>query len=255
MGVKGMQRHKTLQEVLLESQAMTEEQLQEAEAEAASSNKPLQQIILDRKVMAKAQLLKVLTEGWQVEVADIEQMDISADLVKLIPEKLARRYTAVPIAKSENILAFAMANPCDLDIMEDLKLRTGLDIKPYLALPHEIFATLDAAYGKGGAPLIKAIMEEERPQIEEWALPKDAGLEMVKEQKSDIAKVDASAPEIEKLVNAIILNALALKASDIHIEPVEDPAGNNSRILLRYRVDGVLIPGFKIPWAYRHALA
>ena len=48
---------------------------------------------------------------------------------------------------------------------------------------------------------------------------------------------------------------MSLKASDIHIEPLDDATGKNSKILLRYRVDGALVPGFKIPWAYRNALA
>jgi type II secretory ATPase GspE/PulE/Tfp pilus assembly ATPase PilB-like protein len=254
MAVKGLQRHKTVKEILLESQALTEEQVLTAENEANSGNKTLQQALIDLKLIANEALLKALSEGWQVEVADLVGINISAEMVKIIPEKVARRHLAVPFTKSENNVAFAMADPRDLDIIEDLQLRTGLQIKPYLALPADILSTLDAAYGKGGGALIKSIMEE-TPQIEEWAVPKDAGLELVKEAKADIAKVDASAPEVEKLVNAIILSALATKASDIHIEPQEDPTGKDSKILLRYRVDGVLTPGpFKVPWAYRHAL-
>ncbi|MEK7858480.1 MAG: GspE/PulE family protein [Elusimicrobiota bacterium] len=256
MAVKGLQRHKTVKEILLESQALTEEQVAAADAEAAAGNKSLQQAIIDAKLLAKEPLLKALAEGWQVEIADLVEMNISAEIVKIIPEKVARRHIAVPFTKAENMIAFAMSDPRDLDIIEDLQLRTGLQVKTYLALPQDVFDTLDAAYGKGGGALIKSLEEEEAPKIEEWAIPKDSGLELVKpDSKSDIAKVDASAPEVEKLVNAIILNALASKASDIHIEPQEDPTGKDSKILLRFRVDGVLTPGpFKVPWAYRNAL-
>ena len=256
MAVKGLQRHKTVKEILLESQALTEEQLAAADAEAAAGNKSLQQAIIDAKLLAKEPLLKALAEGWQVEIADLVEMNISAEIVKIIPEKVARRHIAVPFTKAENMIAFAMSDPRDLDIIEDLQLRTGLQVKTYLALPQDVFDTLDAAYGKGGGALIKSLEEEEAPKIEEWAIPKDSGLELVKpDSKSDIAKVDASAPEVEKLVNAIILNALASKASDIHIEPQEDPTGKDSKILLRFRVDGVLTPGpFKVPWVYRNAL-
>jgi type IV pilus assembly protein PilB len=257
MTVKGLQRHKTVKEIVAESKLLTPEQISAAEAESNSGNKTLQQSFVDLKLLSRAQLLKALAEGWQAEVADILEMNISAEIVKLIPEKLARHNLAVPFTKSENVIAFAMSDPLDLNIVEDLQLRTGLQVKAYLALPQDILATLDSAYGKGGGALIKSIMAEEAPKIEEWAVPKDGALELIQPAAAaaDIAKVDASAPEVEKLVNAIILNALSSKASDIHIEPLEDPTGRDSKILLRYRVDGVLTPGpFKIPWAYRNAL-
>ncbi|MDI6641175.1 MAG: ATPase, T2SS/T4P/T4SS family [Elusimicrobiota bacterium] len=62
-------------------------------------------------------------------------------------------------------------------------------------------------------------------------------------------QIDASAPEVEKLVNAIILEAVRLKASDIHIEPFE------KKMLVRYRVDGRLRKAsFRVPIAFKHAL-
>ncbi|MBI3554445.1 MAG: Flp pilus assembly complex ATPase component TadA [Elusimicrobia bacterium] len=257
MAVKGLQRHKTVKEILSERKAVPEEELAKAEAEAQAENKSLQQLVVDKKLMPKAAMLKALSEDWQVEEANILQMDINADVVKILPEKVARKHLAVAFAKEENTISFAMGDPRDLFIVEDLQLRTGLEIKPYLAMPSDILATLDAAWGKGGGALIKAI-EEEAPPIEDWGIPKDENLELVKaaEAKADIAKVDASAPVIEKMVNAIILAALSMKASDIHIEPFEDPAGKDSKILVRYRIDGVLVPGpHKIPWAYRQAIA
>src|ERR1039458_127825 len=89
-------------------------------------------------------------------------------------------------------------------------------------------------------------------------MPTDTGgLEVQKDEaKTDITEVDATAPEVEKYVNAIILTAMSMKASDIHIEPFEDPTGKTSTINLRYRVDGMLIPGtFGVPWGYRNAIS
>jgi len=82
-------------------------------------------------------------------------------------------------------------------------------------------------------------------------------MEIVKDApKADISEMDASAPEVEKWMNAILLGCITTKASDIHIEPFEDPTGKNSKVLLRYRVDGMLRAGpFEIPWAYRNAIA
>ncbi|MBI4368659.1 MAG: Flp pilus assembly complex ATPase component TadA [Elusimicrobia bacterium] len=76
------------------------------------------------------------------------------------------------------------------------------------------------------------------------------------EQKSDITEVDTSAPEVEKLMNIIILAAIREKASDIHIEPFEDPRGKRSKVGIRLRVDGMLKDAryIKIPWLFRNAL-
>ncbi|MEK7657478.1 MAG: ATPase, T2SS/T4P/T4SS family, partial [Elusimicrobiota bacterium] len=262
MAVKGLQRHKTVMEILTEHQVIEDSKLQQAEADAQQTGKKLQQSLLELKLIEPEKLIKLLSDNWQVEVSDLSAMDIDPDQVKVIPEAVARRHLAVPFAKTENVLSVAMADPRDLFITEDLQMRTGLEIKPSLALPTDILSTLDAAYGKGGGALMSKIRKEEEESglnlPDEWKMPEgETGLEVVKQQaKQDIAKVDASAPEIEKMVNAIILSALQAKASDIHIEPFEDAAGKNSRILLRFRIDGVLRAGpFKIPWAYRNALA
>lgn len=76
------------------------------------------------------------------------------------------------------------------------------------------------------------------------------------EQKSDITEVDTAAPEVEKLMNIIILAAMREKASDIHIEPYEDPKGKRSKVGVRLRVDGMLKEAryIKIPWPFRNAL-
>ena len=190
MTVKGMQRHKTVMEILTERKSLPDEQLQQAAAEAGTSGKALQQIIVDLKFMPQAQLLNILAEEWQIEKQDLPEMDISAEIVKMIPEQLARRHLAVPFARMENMVAFAMAHPRDLEVLDDLKLRTGLEVKSYLAMPHDILATLDEAYGKAGGALIKSITDEDdaAPKIDEWAMPKDSGLEFTKaESKSDIS--------------------------------------------------------------------
>lgn len=254
MAVKGLQRRKTVQEIVAERKLLTEEQLKAATAEAAKGAKTFQQVLLDGNMVGKAQLLKTLSEEWQVKAVDLLQMDVDAETAKIIPEAVARRHVAIPFAKEENVLFVAMADPRDFFASEDIQLRTGLEIQPYLALPQDIQGALDNAYGKGeGAALGRMMADMAKKENE---LP-EGGLEVQKEeQKTDITEVDASAPEVEKFVNAIILGALSMKASDIHIEPFEDPTGKNSKILLRYRVDGMLIPGpFTVPWGYRGAIS
>jgi type IV pilus assembly protein PilB len=254
MAVKGLQRRKTVQEIVAERKLLNDEQLKVATTEAAKGAKTFQQIVLDQNFLGKSQLLKTLSEEWQVKAVDLFQMDVDAETAKIIPEAVARRHVAIPFAKEENVLFVAMADPRDFFASEDIQLRTGLEIQPYLALPQDIQAALDNAYGKGEGAALNRMMSDIAKK--EGELP-EGGLEVQKEeQKTDITEVDASAPEVEKFVNAIILGALSMKASDIHVEPFEDPTGKNSKILLRYRVDGMLIPGpFTVPWSYRAAIS
>jgi len=255
MAVKGLQRRKTVAEIATERKLLTEEQIKAANADAAKTGKSFQQAVLDANLMAKGQLLKALSEEWQVKAVDLVQMDVDAEVAKTIPEAVARRHVAIPFAKEENVLFVAMADPKDFFASEDIQLRTGLEIQPYLAMPHDIFAALDNAYGRGEGAALNRLMTDVAKN-EASSTPDTGGLEIQKDEaKTDITDIDASAPEVEKFVNAIILGALSMKASDIHIEPFEDPAGKNSKILLRYRIDGRLLPGpFNVPWGYRNAI-
>ncbi|MBI4385800.1 MAG: Flp pilus assembly complex ATPase component TadA, partial [Elusimicrobia bacterium] len=255
MAVKGLQRRKTVQEILLDRKLLTEEQLKQAGEDSRKQNKSIHQSLIDLQMIPKPQLLKVLSEEWKVKAVDLSQMELDREIVQIIPEAAARRHLAVPFAKEESILFVAMSDPKDFFACEDIHLRTGLEIKPYLALPQDVNLALDTAYGKGEAAALSRLVESVQDKASELP-PESGGVELTKDApKADITDVDASAPEVEKFVNAIILAALSMKASDIHIEPFEDPSGKTSKILLRYRVDGMLRPGtFNVPWSYRNAI-
>ncbi|MBI5630168.1 MAG: Flp pilus assembly complex ATPase component TadA [Elusimicrobia bacterium] len=255
MPVRGLQRRKNANEILAGRELLSADQAKEVEAHCRKTNALFQQAVLDLNFLGKPQLLKCLAEEWQVKAVDLNQMDVEIEIAKIIPEAVARRHLAIPFAKEENALFIAMADPLDFFVSEDIQLRTGLEIKPYLAMPNDILAALNGAYGRGeGDAMNRLIAEVVKKDGEDAA---EGQMELVPEQaKTDITEVDATAPEVEKLVNAVILGALSMKASDIHIEPFEDALGKNSKILLRYRVDGRLLPGpFEVPWSYRNAVA
>ncbi|MBI5242871.1 MAG: Flp pilus assembly complex ATPase component TadA [Elusimicrobia bacterium] len=255
MAVKGLARRKNVQEILRERKLLGEEQLKQAEAQAQKANITLQQALIELKLMEKPRLLKALSEDWQVKAVDLTQMDIDKEIASIIPETVARRHIAIPFAKEESVLFIAMADPKDFFVVEDIQLRTGLEIQAYLAMPWDILAALDTVYGRGDSQVLGKLIDQ--VQKKQDGLPPEGGMQIVKDApKTDISEMDASAPEVEKWMNAILLGCITTKASDIHIEPFEDPTGKNSRVLLRYRVDGMLRKGpFDIPWAYRNAIA
>lgn len=251
---KGLQRKRNMRELLIEDSLVPEEQIKAAEETAKKENKALQLVILEQKLLPDMKLLKVLADEWGFKAVDLSKMEPPPEVVQLLPEQIARKQLCVPFARQDNALALAMADPRDFLIVEDIGLRTGLDVKPYLALTPWILKVLDAVYGKQDSEQVAQLVESVQ---QSQALPEgeEGAIALAAEEKKDISDVDASAPEVEKLVNATILGALGAKASDIHIEPFEDPNGKNSKVLVRYRVDGMLRQAsFTIPWAFRMAI-
>lgn len=256
MAVKGLARRKTVTEIIQERNLVGEKDFKKAQTNADQKSMSIQESVIELKFIKKAKLLKVLSEEWQVKAVDVSQMELDKDVVAIIPESVAKRHKAIPFAKEESILFVAMADPKDFFVTEDIQLRTGLEIQPYLAMPWDILAAIDGAYGKGGSDTGEALETLMEDVGGGEAAPDADGDISRAEEKSDISDIDASAPEVEKWVNAIFLAALKAKASDIHIEPFEDPSGKHNRILLRFRTDGVLKSGpFKIPWSYRQAIS
>jgi len=244
---KGPVRRKSVKEILLENKLLDEKQMEEVITESKQKEQPIQQVVITKKLIDKVELLRVLSLEWNVKAVDIGEMEIEESVAALIPEQTARRHFAIPFAKEENMLFVAMAEPRDPFIAEDIQLRTGLMVQPYLALPEDIIKSLDKACGSSSGETLSKIVSAIGKGEEEGDLKLDDSA--LAEEKVDISDLDVSAPEIEKIVNAIILGALNQKASDIHIEPYEN------FIQVRYRVDGVLrISKFSPPYNYRSAL-
>ncbi|OGR69409.1 MAG: hypothetical protein A2081_00435 [Elusimicrobia bacterium GWC2_61_19] len=253
---KGLQRKRNMREILIEDKLISEEQYKAAEETAKSETKPVQQVIIDLKLVPELKLLKVLADEWGFKAVDLSKMEAPVEVVQLLPEAVARKQLCVPFARQDNVLFLAMADPRDFLIVEDIGLRTGLDVKPYLALSTWVLKILDTVYGKQDSAQVAQLMESVQ-QSQAAVKPGDEeSFSLAAEaEKKDISDIDATAPEVEKLVNAIILGALSIKASDIHIEPFEDPNGKNSKVMVRYRVDGMLrAASFSIPWNFRQAI-
>jgi type IV pilus assembly protein PilB len=248
----GIHRKMDIKEILVANNILTQEKCKAIEDAARKAGKHIQQLLIEEKVISELKLLKILADEWGFKAVDLSKLKIKKEILQLIPEAIARRQVCVPFTQQENTLFVAMADPRDFLVVEDIGLRTGLEVKAYLSLAHWIDKSIQEAYGKSGSEAMNKLLKS---VSDNKGKKKDEGIQLAEEKKSDIADVDASAPEVEKIVNAIILGALTLKASDIHIEPFEDPAGKNSQLLVRYRTDGVLKKStFTVPWSYRSAI-
>src|ERR1035438_3084099 len=144
---KGAANPKGVVEILINRKLVTESQIQPAVEEARKNEKPIQQIVVDKKILDKTVVLKALSEEWRIKAVNLTDIEVDLDVVKVIPEATARRHKAAPFAKEENVLFVAMVDPRDFFAVEDIQLRTGFEVQPYLALPGDIDVLLDKAYG------------------------------------------------------------------------------------------------------------
>src|SRR5208283_1872376 len=156
-------------------------------------------------------------------------MKIPDEVIAIIPRHIAKKYRVVPVFRSENKVAVAIADPSDLNTIDTLGHLLSSEIELLVASEQDIESALNKYYGgteKKGIvedARFKDVIQELTEEHVEAAMPGD----------DDGGAVDADAPLI-RLVNQIIVEAFKLRASDIHLEPLE------RRFRLRYRIDGLL---------------
>jgi type IV pilus assembly protein PilB len=205
-----MVQRKRIGDLLVSAGIITEEQLQETLATKKEGQK-MGDALLEKGFINEQQLIEVLEFQLGIPQVSLYRYELDTSLLSLVSKEFAFRNVLVPIRKEGNLLTVAMNDPMDYIALDDLRLATGLQISPVIAKKDEIMSTLYKYY---------ATTEtfEDLSGIETDGLEGD------------------DAPAI-RLVNQILEAGVQIKASDIHIDPQE------TRIVIRYRVDGILRTG------------
>ena len=227
----------TLTELLVESKRLTQERLEEALARQRQSGEDLSKILVGAGWITPQDLMAVLSHELHLPAINLSHLHVDPAIVRLIPERLARQYHAVAIARLGTRLTVAMADPMNIFAIDDMASLTKFDIVPVVASDQDIITVLDATY-RGGGHGEEAALEVEKPAAS------------AEEGVVDLSKLgsDTRQAPIVKVVDAMIVEALNRRASDIHIEPEE----NDLRV--RYRVDGDLQEAFTMAKRYQNAL-
>ncbi|MBG0764378.1 MAG: type II/IV secretion system protein, partial [Tissierellales bacterium] len=165
--------------------------------------------------------MDVLEDQMGIESFNMKEEVIEPEIPRLITENLARRYTVLPVKIVDNKLKVAMYDPLNIFAIEDIEIATGLKIKPVLAPKKDIMGAIDQYFGKQTAEKAVEDFVKQYNEGRETSLDEET-LEAIK-----------NAPVV-RLVNSIIKQALKSRASDIHIEPLEDT------LRIRFRIDGQL---------------
>jgi type IV pilus assembly protein PilB len=210
------QKTKQLGELLLEDGLITEEQLDEAAEEQGRTGLSLGRVLISRGLITEANLISLMAKRIGMEFVDLTEYQIDPSVAGLIPENLAKRYKALPIAFEDDKLVVAMSDPSNVNAIDDIRTLTGRQVKPVVATGTDILAAISRIQRLDRS--LETSLQEATDEEEE----EEGGIELVEE-----------AP-IVKLVNLLITQAVQDRASDIHVEPQERD------LRVRYRIDGVL---------------
>jgi type IV pilus assembly protein PilB len=209
---------KQLGQILLEQGLISEEHLQRALDEHRNTPKSLGRVLIDLGYIRERDLVRALAEQVGLEFVDLTEYRIDAAATALLPEALCRRYRALPIGEQDGKLLVAMSDPANVYALDDIRTITGRDVRPVVATANDVEQSIQKFSGM--SEQAEALASEAAD-----ALDSEAGVTV------EAAVEDAP---IVKLVQAIMTQAAADRASDVHIEPTE------TDVRVRFRVDGVL---------------
>ena len=209
---------KQLGQILLEQGLISEEHLQRALDEHRNTPKSLGRVLIDLGYIRERDLVRALAEQVGLEFVDLTEYRIDAAATALLPEALCRRYRALPIGEEDGKLLVAMSDPANVYALDDIRTITGREVRPVVATANDVEQSIQKFSGM--SEQVEALATEAAD-----ALDTEAGVTV------EAAVEDAP---IVKLVQAIMTQAAADRASDVHIEPTE------TDVRVRFRVDGVL---------------
>jgi type IV pilus assembly protein PilB len=204
---------------LLQDRLVTQAQLDAAIADQARSGKPLGRILVEMGAITEVDLVRTLARQMDLDFVDLGDFSMDRGAASLIPESVARRYAALPIGWEGERLIVAMADPANVFAIDDIRTITGAEIKTVIATRAQLLEAIDGVHRLDAE--VDSVMSAAADEFDDL------------EDISNVRAVVDDAP-IVKFVNLLIAQAVADRASDIHIEPSERD------LRIRFRVDGVL---------------
>ena len=178
-----------------------------------------------------------LARASNIQYVDLSTLKVDVEVLRLLPQNLAKQLNAVPIDLQGGTLTVAMIDPEDFDALQVVRRETGLTLKPVLTSRDDLGAVLDQYTG------FQAEVEE---AISRSDIVSDVDLEAAEDE--DMDQTNDNAPTA-KIVFSLLRRAVKERASDIHIEPYEH------KLIVRFRIDGILTKRLELPKEIQGAIA
>ncbi len=234
-------KRKKIGEILIEMKAITPEQRDMALKKQTSIRKMIGEILIEMKALTEETLFRGLSIQSGIEFVNLTNADLNRELIRQLPESLIKTYKFIPLKKEPKSLTIAVYDPSNTKMFDSIKLATGyMFIKWVLAMKSQILHVINDVLYRPQNVLDNVPIDD---------LLRDVKLEFTKDESmpsifgGNIAGGDVNLEELKResdqtsivtLVNKVILDAVKMRASDIHIEVFEN------FIQVRYRIDGIL---------------
>lgn len=225
-----------LKKLLIENNLANDKKIAEIEKMADDQHSSFQDLLITHKIVTEKDLVQLYGQTYNIPFIDLSAVEIPNDLIKKLPEKVAKRYQSVVFGTNEDgSVNLAMADPLDIQAVQFIEKEIGFSTKIYIATTGDISQALEL-YKEGLSSEISKVIQESEDEIsiDEGELEED------KINAESVQEIVQEAP-IARALNIILEYAVKSRASDIHIEPRE------AFIQVRYRVDGMLQDTMTLP--------
>jgi type IV pilus assembly protein PilB len=224
-----MSAKKSLPELLVSSNLLDMDQLDTARRDQRTNGGRLTSAIVRLGLLKDTQLVDFLGKQYGYPTIDLSNFDIDPEAIKMLTKQVCEKHMVVPVSKAGKSLVVAFSDPSNIYVKDDLALLTRCKIEVVVATENAIHTAIDK-YLNSSSSVIDNIVSE----IEDAAESGPA-----ENQASNVEIIDSDKNSddfpIVKFVNAMLAEAIKVRASDIHIEPYE------KRFRIRFRVDGSLV--------------
>ncbi len=239
MAGSGNKASSRLGELLVRESMISVNELRQAQDEQRKSGHRLGYSLTKLGYIKESDLTQFLSKQYGVPPINLQDFEIDPEVIKLVPEEVARKHTVIPVNRAGAALIVAMSDPSNILAIDDLKFLTGYNIEIVVASEVAIEEALENHYAT------KVSYEEVLDDFDEDEI--EFGDDEEDVNIVDLEKESGEAPVV-RLVNYILLAAIKKGASDIHVEPYE------KMFRVRFRIDGVLYEEHAPPLKLKNAI-
>ncbi len=222
-------------EYFVQEGLISETQLQEALAKQGELGgmDPIANILVKMGFISERDRVKSLGNVWGIPFVDIAQKMPHPEAVNLVSPQIARRFKVIPLFAQGSKLLVAMANPLDIFAIDEIRMVTGYEIEPLIAVEEDLDTALNAIHKPENV-----VNEQLKGVIRDF--DGNVDINQAIEEDDALDELTEDGPII-RLANLIVQQAVRDKASDIHMEPRKE------EMVIRYRIDGVMLEVMRLP--------
>ncbi|MEA3344138.1 MAG: GspE/PulE family protein [Patescibacteria group bacterium] len=221
-----------LKAFLLDTGLVSSSQFNQAQKKAKQTKKRVEDILISNDLVSEEELIKLEAYILGIPFVNLENEVVPSNILKIIPEPIARKHDIVAFRKKGENLEVAMLDPRDLRTIEFIRKKSNLRILARLTTPESIKSILKQ-YQKTLKIEFDEIIDKEAKKITPVK-------EKIFEKKEELKKAAGKLPII-RIVDTLMKHAILQRASDVHIEPTE------KEVIVRYRIDGILHDAMILP--------